>query len=235
MYASPPALGQTHVGLTGEYTAAMLDEYRNKEIDYPIPPKDFDGKYRTAHGTLIEALLVWLKRMDLLDAIDTEETSKVGYRLSVQGKGVSETQDLTSVGVGVSQVLPTLVLFLLAPNNSILLIEQPELHLHPKVQSILGDFFLGMAECGKQCIVETHSEYIVNRLRRRIVETPGKRILDKIKIYFVEKEKAESRFREVQPNEYGSIHDWPKGFFDEVDREASRILDAQMNKRRQAR
>jgi predicted ATPase len=140
---------------------------------------------------------------------------------------------LTSVGVGVSQVLPTLVLFLLAPNNSILLIEQPELHLHPKVQSILGDFFLGMAECGKQCIVETHSEYIVNRLRRRIVETPGKRILDKIKIYFVEKEKAESQFREVQPNEYGSIHDWPKGFFDEVDREASRILDAQMNKRRQ--
>lgn len=235
VYAVPSLSNQRTVGLKGEFTAAMLDEYRNMLVDFPLPPDQFTGTYRVKQGLLIEALVVWLQRMGLVESIDTEETPKVGYRLSVSSPGLNKSLDLTSVGVGVSQVLPTLVLALLAPNDSTLIFEQPELHLHPKVESILGDFFLGMAMLGKQCIIETHSEHLINRLRRRIVEAPGDKILKQVKIYFVEKENAVSKFREVSPNEYGAILEWPKGFFDEAEEEASIILKGQMEKRKRAR
>ena len=182
----------------------------------------------------MEALQIWLQRMGLVESVETEEMSKAGYQLTVQTVGLDKKLDLTSVGVGVSQVLPTLVIGLVAPENSILIFEQPELHLHPKVQSVLGDFFLGLASCGKQCIVETHSEHLINRLRRRIAESPDSKILDLLRIYFVELKGTASQFRPVEPNEYGAILDWPKGFFDEVEEESSAILRASMKKRQRS-
>jgi predicted ATPase len=235
IYSSPPLSEQWDVGLKGEYTAAMLDEYRNFAIAYPLPPgEEFTGHYITKRGSLIDAVTLWLQRMGLIDSIDTEETPKIGYRLTVNSPGLTMSLDLTSVGVGVSQVLPTLVLALLAPVGSILIFEQPELHLHPKVQSVLGDFFLAISMLGKQCLVETHSEHLINRLRRRIVESEEATILPQIRIYFAEKEGAVSQFREVKPNEFGAIVDWPKGFFDESENESSIILKKQLVKRRQA-
>ncbi len=232
VYAAPPYAGGLHLGLQGEFTAAMLDEYRNIEIEFPLPLDDFHGKCQLKRAKLIDALIIWLNRMGLVESVDTEETPKVGYRLSVYSPGLRKRLDLTSVGVGVSQVLPTLVLCLLAPENSILVFEQPELHLHPKVQSVLADFFLGISMCRKQCIVETHSEHIINRLRRRIADSPAREVLEQSQIYFVEKENSVSHFRLVEPNEYGSILAWPNGFFDEAELESSALLHAQMRKMR---
>lgn len=235
IYNPPPLSEQWSVGQKGEYTAAMLDDARDLAIHYPIPPGDtFQGRFATREGRLIDALTLWLRRMGLAEAIDTEEAPKVGYRLTINSPGLKLPLDLTSVGVGVSQVLPTLVQTLLAPVGSILIFEQPELHLHPKVQSVLGDFFLGMAQLGKQCLVETHSEHLINRLRRRIVESPGDETLRLLRLYFAEKEAAATRFREVKPNEYGTILNWPEGFFDQGESESLFILQAQQAKRRTA-
>jgi predicted ATPase len=144
--------------------------------------------------------------------------------------------DLTSVGVGVSQVLPIIVMALLAPEHSILIFEQPEVHLHPKIQSILGDFFLGIATvCNKQCLVETHSEHLINRMRRRIAESEHTHLLNQLQIYFVEREQAISRFTPVEPNEYGAILKWPQGFFDESEEESAKIMDAGLKKRQQVK
>jgi predicted ATPase len=235
IYQTPPHSEQWSVGLKGEYTAAVLDEYTNFAVNFPLPPGDhFAGEFVAKTGRLGEAVTLWLRRMGLVDSLDTEETPKVGYRLTVNSPGSTVALDLTSVGVGVSQVLPTLVQALLAPVGSVLIFEQPELHLHPKVQSVLGDFFLGMAQLGKQCIVETHSEHLINRLRRRIVEAQGRKVLSSIRIYFAEKEGAATRFRSVEPNEYGAILDWPEGFFDQAEFEASILLREQLQKRQQA-
>src|SRR5580698_5246676 len=95
---------------------------------------------------------------------------KLGHELKVTTHGVERPHDLTNVGVGVSQVLPIVVMCLLAPVDSTMILEQPELHLHPAVQARLADFFLSIAKAGKQCIVETHSEYLINRLRLRSVQ-----------------------------------------------------------------
>jgi len=125
---------------------------------------------------------------------------------------------------------------LLADTDSTLVFEQPELHLHPKVQTLLGDFFLSMALCNKQCIVETHSEYFIDRHRFRIAAaSPEKELNSQTKIYFVEKPSQTSSFREVMINEYGAISDWPEGFFDQSQQQAEEILRAAAMKRKASR
>lgn len=234
IYAQPPLSEQFSVGLKGEYTAAKLYEYGELVVDYPVPPEqNFFGHYRTERGRLIDGVILWLRRMGLVDAVSAEETPKIGFRLTVNSPGLKMPLDLTSVGVGISQVLPTLVLSLLTPLDSVLIFEQPELHLHPKVQSVLGDFLLAISLMGKQCLVETHSEHLINRLRRRIVESREKTVLPRLRIYFAEKEGTVSHFHQVKPNEFGSILEWPTGFFDEAENEAAIILKLQMEKRRQ--
>jgi predicted ATPase len=225
------------VGLKGEYTAAMLDVHKNLRVSYPYPPalgKKFNGRYGRRTAKLPTAVRVWLERMGLADQLKTDMTSKVGYQLTVRPAGVKKNLDLTSLGVGVSQVLPTIVMALLAPKDSVLIFEQPEVHLHPKVQSVLGDFFLGIIDCGKQCIVETHSEHLINRIRRRIAESSDEKIQQQLGIYFVELKNGVSQFRSVKMNEYGAIVDWPAGFFDEVEEESAILLDAAMEKWRES-
>ncbi len=160
---------------------------------------------------------------------------KLGHELKVALANSEAKHDLTHVGVGVSQVIPILVICLLAEADSTLVFEQPELHLHPKVQTLLGDFFLSMALCNKQCIVETHSEYLIDRLRFRIAAAKGHDLTDQAKIYFVEKPGAASTFRQVEINEYGAITDWPEGFFDQSQQQAEEILKAAAMKRKASR
>ena len=93
-----------------------------------------------------------------------------------------------------------------------------------------------MALCDKQCIVETHSEYFIDRLRFRIAaSSPESELNNLAKIYFVEKPAQNSSFREVAINEYGAIPDWPEGFFDQSQEQAEEILRAAAKKRKASR
>lgn len=234
IYALPPYPEVTHVGLRGEFTASVLERYKDQIVTYSLPPND-DGIMEIEKAPLIIGLQKWLLYMDLLESVTTKDRGKMGTELSVRSVGVTQDLDLTSIGVGVSQTLPTLVMGLIAPEGTTFLFEQPELHLHPKVQSRMGDFLLGLAKMGKQCIVETHSEYLINRLRRRVAEDKSDELERTVQIYFVEREDGKSNFRKVDLNEYGAVEDWPKGFFDEGPNEAQLIMDAAMSKRRRKR
>jgi predicted ATPase len=88
---------------------------------------------------------------------------------------------------------------LLAPEGSSLLLEQPEWHLHPSVQTKLADFFLSLTMMGKQCIIETHSEHIVNRLQLRMVQLKATPFnpAQQICIHCARREKDESLFEEA--------------------------------------
>jgi predicted ATPase len=164
--------------------------------------------------------------------IQTIDQGKLGHELKIATAEGQNLQDLTQVGVGVSQVLPILVLSLLADPGSTLIFEQPELHLHPRVQTRLADFFVSMTHLGKQCVVETHSEYLINRLRYQAAASQGRNVSDSVILYFVEKEGGRSQYRPVRINMYGVIEDWPRGFFDENEENAAAILRAGLNKRR---
>ncbi|MCW5600160.1 DUF3696 domain-containing protein [Nitrosomonas sp.] len=238
LYPLAPAADPYDIGLRGEHTAAVLDLHKTRQIRY-IPSDNFlasSVKIIPVTRTLETAVTDWLQYLGVAESISSQDKGKLGHELKVGLVNSDATHDLTHVGVGVSQVLPILVMCLLADTDSTLVFEQPELHLHPKVQTLLGDFFLSMALCNKQCIVETHSEYFIDRLRFRIAAaTPEKELNSRTKIYFVEKLSQGSAFREVVINEYGAISDWPEGFFDQSQQQAEEILRAAAMKRKASR
>lgn len=236
VYPLAGATDPTDIGFRGEYTAAVLDIHRNTDIEY-IPTKYFGDEISEAQPQsekLVNAVKDWLNYMGVGSEIRTEDRGKLGHELKISSVDSDSFHDLTQVGVGVSQVLPILVLSLLSENGSTIIFEQPELHLHPRVQTRLADFFVSMSELGKQCIVETHSEYLINRLRYRAAISEGKKISDSVVMYFVEKKEGQSNYRKIKINEFGVIEDWPKGFFDENEDIASKILKAGLQKRKKS-
>jgi predicted ATPase len=121
---------------------------------------------------------------------------------------------------------------LLAPAGSFLIFEQPELHLHPKVQARLGDFFLALALDGKQLLLETHSEYLVDRFRLRIALSSSDKVRHLVNILFSEKVGSSSSLEPVEISEYGAVLKWPKDFFEQSQRDVGRIVKAASGKRR---
>lgn len=226
VYALPPSGDPTDVGLKGEYTAAVLNANRNTIVRYWNPKAGV-----VTEEPLNKAVEHWLQHFGVADSVETQEAGKLGHVLTLSESSTPKKLDLTNVGVGVSQVLPILVIGLIANEGSTLIYEQPEIHLHPKLQADVADFFLGLIACNKRCIVETHSEYLVNRIRRRLAEESDENLLSKVRILFSQRDKSESIFRPIDINRYGAVLEWPKGFFDQAQSEAQTILEAAMHKR----
>jgi predicted ATPase len=107
-----------------------------------------------------------------------------------------------------------------------LLVEQPEIHLHPAAQADLADLFIDALGQERQFIVETHSEHLVLRIRRRIAE--GKLDPSRVRIFFVELRAGKTRVRQLALDDNGHFEKWPKGFFDEGYQEAMAIAEAQI-------
>jgi predicted ATPase len=129
---------------------------------------------------------------------------------------------LCDVGIGISQVIPVVASVLLA--EGVVMLEQPELHVHPVVQVELGDLFIRSLERRKQIIVETHSEHIVLRLLRRIRETHDNELPkgsprltpELLSVLYVETNKEGVSVRRLRVDANGEFEDrWPHGFFAE--------------------
>jgi predicted ATPase len=222
----------TDVGFKGEHTAAVLETNKHRPIEF-ISPEAFSsplGSMNRTTESLQDAVLSWMRYLGVVTGVYSSDLGKLGHDLRVSTNG-GNLRDLTHVGVGVSQVLPIVVLALLSPAGSTLIFEQPELHLHPRVQSRLADFFLSMTLLSKQCIVETHSEHIISRLRQRVADAASDQVANAITIYFVEAPEGKSQYRKISINNYGSISEWPQGFFDEGEELAAAILKANLGKR----
>lgn len=159
----------------------------------------------------------WLERFNL--QIDVKAIEEIIHKLKVNQNGLEV--DITDVGFGISQVLPVIVQGFFAKKNSITVIEQPEVHLHPKMQADLGDLFIdivlpknnmGKRKRTKSLLIETHSEYLLKRIRRRI----AKREIDAldVAIYIVESDKEQHRsvIRRLDIDSTGTF-EWPEEFY----------------------
>ena len=182
---------------------------------------------------LIKAVEAWGAQLGLIEALRVVQKPKVGNTITVKTEGLDKEVPLDAVGVGVSQLLPVLVLCLLSEPGSVILLEQPELHLHPALQQRLADFLIAIARSGRQLIVETHSEYMVSRLRRRIAEDPDDDLLSISKVIFAERDGQTgiTTYRDVELSPYGDIDEWPKGFFDQAAAEEREIIRGGLKKR----
>ncbi len=122
--------------------------------------------------SLHSALSFWVRHLKLADSLDVKDIAKRLnlFEVDITGAGRGTTANLADVGFGVSQVLPVLIQGLLTRSGGIYLVQQPEIHLHPDAQAGLADFFIYLASYGVITVVETHSEYLLLRLRRRLAE-----------------------------------------------------------------
>jgi len=234
LYPLATSSDPSDVGFRGEYTAAVLHAYKGAMIEY-IPSKSLaedNVNAKIEEITFSSAIEDWLEYMGVGKSFSTIDSGKLGHELKITTNTSNLQHDLTQVGVGVSQVLPILVLALLAERGSTLIFEQPELHLHPRVQSKLADFFVSMNMLGKQCIVETHSEYLINRIRIRAASADTSEVADSVIIYFVEKPGERSNYRQVRVDELGQLDNWPDGFFDEGEKSTALLLRKGIEKRR---
>ena len=220
-----PRLRDLDLGLSGEYTAAVLHANASHQV-VPI-----DGASGASRVSLESAVNYWLHRLGLASAALLEDRGRLGIGLQITLIDSNQTRDLTAVGVGVSQILPVLVLCLLSEPGDLVILEQPELHLHPALQQQLGDFLLDCAGSGRQLVVETHSEHVVNRVRRRVADPSGSSE-GMVGLIFAEKIDGVTKFRESSINRYGgSEGQWPEGFFDVSAREAQALVSASLTKR----
>lgn len=152
----------------------------------------------------------WLTKFGI--EVDVKEFKEVIHHLVVKQNNLD--LDITDVGFGISQVLPVIIQGFLSDKNSTTIIEQPEIHLHPKIQADLADLFIDIIKVssGRKLIIETHSEYILKRLRRRISE--GKISSDKVSICLFSPQ-TKNKGAEVDVLEIADkgFFEWPEDFY----------------------
>jgi len=124
---------------------------------------------------LRDAISFWMRHLKLAESLDIKDIAKRLnlFEVDVSGAGLGTQANLADVGFGISQVLPVIVQGLLTRPGGFYLVQQPEIHLHPDAQAGLADFFIYLASYGVITVVETHSEYLLLRLRRRLAEGGG--------------------------------------------------------------
>ena len=205
--------GGVDIGVSGEFTVQVLALESNNVSEVSAIAMGSDGHISLItprSRSLLDATNDWLEVMGL-PPVHPNVLQQSLYELRVGSLEVA----LPDVGFGVSQVLPIVVEALRSSKGDTIILEQPEIHLHPRVQAALADFFIARANDGIKFIVESHSEYLVKRLCRRISEGTFPNISDLINLVFVEKGvEGEAVCTQVQLNEFGEIENWPAGFFD---------------------
>lgn len=201
---------------------------RKPERDYPwnkSKPGDVGSDGRGAVDALLASALLrgdeqnyvvngvslWLNRMGVADKLEVRQQGRSNrYELIVHRDGVA--CNLRDVGIGISQVLPVLVVSYFAPKGSTILLEEPEIHLHPLAQSALAELFVDISrDRGVQFIVETHSEHLFRRMQTLIAKQ--KLLSSDAVMYFVERHGSSAELCVLDIDDYGRVKNWPDGFF----------------------
>jgi len=231
-YGTISDLHSMGVGPRGQDTAVIMFENKDMVVS--------DGRMEIKNGVFsgIEKrdeklgiiLNGWLSFLGL-PHVSSNKITQSNYQILIPRKSFEE--GMPDVGFGVSQILPILVESLLCKENETIILEQPEIHLHPRLQSKLADFIICMASTGRRFIIETHSEHIINRLCLRIAQDKTDEISQLVNVRFIEPDMdGEGAYaRQVIINEFGEIENWPVGFFDEDDSGA--IMAAGFSKRKE--
>jgi hypothetical protein len=188
--------------------SGMAAVHARRRGQVPPPPE--------AH--LFEKTAHWLKRMDLADGLSVKALGgSARHELLIRREGTQV--NIKDVGVGVSQVLPVIVAALYAAPGNIVIVEEPERHLHPLAAAILAELFAEVSKRRRvQFIVETHSEHLFRRMQTLIAKQQVKN--SDCAMYFVEREGDGASLKALIANEYGSITNWPDKFFGDAIGEA---------------
>ncbi|MFS8065122.1 MAG: AAA family ATPase [Byssovorax sp.] len=241
------------LGVSGEYAAQMLQARQTDHVHYPLPlqvdANEIQIPDEVRARSLPEAVNDVLGALGVGASLEIDERD-VGFRL-LFGKA-----SLQHVGRGISYLLPVVELGLLAdplrfkpdlgdvpltdyweacPDYTHCALEEPESHLHPKIQTRLAHWFVALAMARRQLLVETHSDHLVRRLRGLAARAkPGSQLeawlLDNVRVVQVEQEDGRSIIKPMTLTPQGGLENWPADFMDEATDEERSIYDASLDK-----
>lgn len=218
-------INRNQMGVQGEHTVNYLAEFQNN----PIPIKEL--KHPGASGlTLKEQVNAWMGEIrpgTRIDVTSNLDMSLVGLRYQfLGGRDAGNRFRPTNVGFGLSFLLPVLTAVLSSEPGTLLILENPEAHLHPGGQAKIGTLLAIAAANGIQIILETHSDHILNGVR--VAVKRGLIKPEQTNLLFFHGEVIEDQFKHYILNpkidRNGRIDQWPEGFFDEWDRQLSELL-----------
>jgi AAA15 family ATPase/GTPase len=210
-----------YIGQRGEYfiSALLASDQQNLEVQTKVA--------------------YWLKELKLIHEFKLEPLGRKGqqYEVLVRCRPDSAEASLADIGFGISQVLPILVLCYYVPEGSTIILEQPELHLHPLVQSGLADVFIDVIKTRNvQIILESHSEHLLRRLQRRIAESAKNFTNEDAALYFCDlDDTGTSHLGTLQIDSYGNITNWPENFFGDEMGDLVAMTEAAMHRQMQER
>lgn len=224
------------VGQKGEYAVPAIlaagDDGRKLNRGWKRPTKPF-----------AEFIGEWLKALNVIHsfAVKPVAAGRKEFEVLLRTDAWSPEVKITDVGFGVSQVLPALVQAFYCPPNSTVWMEQPELHLHPQVQSDLADVFISAVQAYQngqarnvQLIIESHSEHFLTRLQRRIAE--GVLVPKDVAIYFCRNTDQGAVLEPLDLDLFGEIENWPTNFFgDQMGDLSARTIAAMKRKQQGAK
>ena len=210
---------------TGADTPFLLAKQQTKKVIHelypPISENEFGIKAEPIQANLLELVQSWMSYFELGDLkIENQQDS---LQIDIKNNNIAD------VGFGISQTLPIIVHGLSMDYEQTLLLEQPEIHLHPRMQMRMSDFLLTLSQTNHCVIVETHSDHIINRLVRRALEANDDTLLRNIAIYFIENTDEGSQAQEIKIDRVKGISDSPAEFFSQFASETSYIVRAGIN------
>ena len=220
--------GASYIGKFGEYAGDFLSKHSDQFVDRDRirDISDFDDR----KVKLIDAVAQWLSVISpevSLEANTIPGTDNVSIRFRYKGVdklGSTNWYRPTNVGFGITYVLPVIVSCLALPKGALLIVENPEAHLHPKGQFEIGKMLSQAANQGVQIIIETHSDHVLNGIRLSVKENHIS--ADKVVLNYFSRKVLEgvSGVESPKINSDGKLSYWPDGFFDEWGKSLERLL-----------
>ena len=202
------------VGARGEHAVSVLHWGRDApvpaELVLPGPPPTRLRQVEQRMRTLFPGCTLDLQQ------VPRTNTVTLGLRTS----DATNYHSPIHTGFGLTQVLPVVVAALSAAKGDMILIENPEVHLHPAGQALMGQFMAEVSRAGIQVLVETHSDHVLNGVRRAVKD--GRFAADQVAINFF-RTRSDNLPQVLSPtlDDSGNIDDWPEGFFDQFDKDAN--------------
>jgi predicted ATPase len=221
------------IGTTGEYTGHFLSlnedkAIPNSKLSHPNvkTSKQALSNPETKSQDLIDQVEAWMGEISPGTRITISPKPDVDLISMQYSYGDSKLYRATNVGFGISYTLPIIVAILSSEPGTLILLENPEAHLHPKGQSKMGELLALAASCGVQIIVETHSDHLLNGIRLAVRDS--KIEPEDVQLhYFQRKEEEGMMLSEVTSpriDKNGRIDKWPDGFFDEWRNMLSKLI-----------
>ncbi|WP_405387795.1 DUF3696 domain-containing protein [Streptomyces sp. NBC_01102] len=214
-------IGRGFLGVRGEHTVNFLRHHARDDVP--------DGPMRhpkAASHRLLDQVNAWMG--DLCPGVDLQATPIDGtdaVRLSYGfPDGLSTTRRRpTNVGFGLTYALPIVVACLTATPGALVLLENPEAHLHPHGQTRMAALAAASAAQGAQLVVESHSDHVLNGMRLAVKE--GVLAPEQAAVHYFRREGGDTRVITPRIDEDGLIDQWPDGFFDELENTLDQLLD----------